>query len=215
MKLEKLRENSLFKGLSQEEFTTIICTKKIQKIKSKVVLITPGQQVDGLYLIVEGKIEIYTYDLSGNKKIVAIFEGGELFGESVALAYKQQSPFFIATIEETQVFQLSNEEIFGDHFPKAILKNLLKLLATKNQFLTHRFECINKGSIEERVYEVLQYYRIHQGTNMVEIPFNKTQLAEYLCVNRSALSRELSKMMDKGIFKNSGKKYFLSEDYFK
>ncbi len=215
MEVKQLRQNNLFSNLTEAEFNHVLDKSEYRKVQAKEIISKPGDKMTKIYILVEGKVEVYSYDLSGNKKMVTIFEEGEMFGESVALGIEKISPFFIETITATTLLSLCYQEVEKERFPYQLIKNLLKIVATKNQFLTHKIECLNKGTIEERVYEVLHYYHVRQKSYQIKLPYSKTQLAEYLCVNRSALSREMAKMENQGIFKSDKREYFLNPEYFK
>ncbi|MFV0380187.1 MAG: Crp/Fnr family transcriptional regulator [Anaerorhabdus sp.] len=208
-----IKDSKLFINISDEEFEEI--NKKIiyKKINKGEIIFNIGSKLSDFYLILDGKVEVCSYDFNGNKKLIGIFNDGELFGESVALGQEKISPFEVSAVKDTDVVIIKQDTILN--LPIAVLYNLVKIVSTKNTFLTHKVECLNKSTVKERLFEVLTYYHLKQQSNTIVIPFNKTQLAEYLCVNRSSLSREIKQMEDDGIIKVKKNKYFLSEKTFK
>lgn len=210
--MKNLSEISLFHHLEASEWQEIDKQLILKEFKKNEVLIRMGDRVQELYIIVEGSIEICSYDMNGNKKLITVLEEGDLFAESVAFDQEAISPFDIMAIQRLKVIQLSRTTILN--FPRQVLANLIGILATKNTFLTHKLECINKNTVKERVYEVLNFYRIKQQSDCFTLPFNKTQLADYLCVNRSSLSREIHLMEKAGIITINRQEYSLNPDYF-
>ncbi|MFV0479962.1 MAG: Crp/Fnr family transcriptional regulator [Anaerorhabdus sp.] len=215
MKKSELIKNALFNSFSEKEFQECINKLKTVQLSANKIIANQGDEVQCFFIILSGKVEVYSYDLRGNKKMVTIFQEGDLFAESVVLGTERMSPFFIETKSGAEVLRISPDEIFNQSYSVKLIGNLIRIIATKNQFLTHKIECLDKNTIEERIYEVLNYYRLKQHSFLVTLPYNKTQLAEYLSVNRSALSRELSNMEKKGIFKSKKNQYSLNPEYFK
>lgn len=210
--MKKLSEIPLFCDLEPRELEVIDKQLLVKQFKKNDVLIRIGDSIQELYIIIAGKLEICSYDLNGNKKLIAVLEEGDLFAESIAFDQDSISPFDIIAIQELKVIQLTRAMILG--FPKQVLANLIGILATKNTFLTHKLECVNKNTVKERLYEVLNFYRIKQQRDVVNLPYNKTQLADYLCVNRSSLSREIHLMEKAGMITVDKQQYTLNRDYF-
>ncbi len=212
--MEKLKKHPLFKGFSEKEFLKFISKLKTISLQEKEIFITPGKKMDHVYMVVSGKMEIYNFDIHGNKKIITILKKGDFFGESKAFGNQKRVPFYVESTEDSIILPLSTHYLMSPEHPSILMYNLIQALAIKNEFLVHKIECLDKTSIEERVFEVLNYHRIEQNSLSVVLPFNKTKLAEYLSVNRSALSREMSSMEKKGIFKCHKNSYRLNPKYF-
>lgn len=210
--MEKLQNIGLFKGVSNDELNFILEKVKIKQYGKNEVLFHIGDSICDFFVILKGNLEICSYDISGNKKLVTVLDEGEMFAESIALGIDSISPFDIIATKELKVLHISKEMMF--EFPMQLLENLIQILSTKNAFLTHKIECLNKNTVKERLYEVLNFYHIKQRTYTIKLPFNKTQLAEYLCVNRSSLSREIHLMEEEGIIKVDKQVYILNKDFF-
>ncbi|MDQ0361888.1 Crp/Fnr family transcriptional regulator [Breznakia pachnodae] len=210
--MERLQDIELFNGVNAQELELISPKVIVKHFKRNEVLFHIGDSIQDVFIILEGNLEICSYDIGGNKKLVTLLEEGEMFAESVALGEDHISPFDIIAMKELKVVYITKEAMF--EFPKKVLENLIRILSTKNTFLTHKLECLNKNTVKERLYEVLNFYHIKQRSHIIKLPFNKTQLAEYLCVNRSSLSREIHLMEKEGIIKANKQEYILNKDYF-
>jgi len=210
--MKRLKDIELFKGISDDEFHAITNNITIKQFKRNEILFHIGEMICDVFVILEGSIEICSYDIGGNKKLVTVLNEKEMFAESVALGKDTISPFDIIATKELEVAYITKEVLLD--FPKGILANLICILSTKNTFLTHKLECLNKITVKERLYEVLNFYHIKQQSHTIKIPFNKTQLAEYLCVNRSSLSREIHLMEREGIIKVNKQEYILNKEFF-
>ncbi|OCN03967.1 hypothetical protein A4S06_04020 [Erysipelotrichaceae bacterium MTC7] len=203
---------SMFVNVDQMIIDTVLQQANHKHFKRNEQIFSIGDHIHDIYVIMEGTMEISSYDMNGNKKLVTVLGEGELFAESVALGKEHITPFEITAKSPLHVIHFSANEVFD--FPKPILKNLLMILSTKNTFLTHKLEILNKTTIRERIFEMLNYYHLKTQSYTITIPFNKTQLAEYLSVNRSSLSRELKAMEQEHIFQMHKKSFVLHPNYF-
>lgn len=201
----KLFENVDNLGLILKQFIK-------EKIDKDTYLYQQGDEILFVYILLKGKIEISKYDISGNKIIVTIIKANEMFAESVALSNNNRTPFNIKAIENCEIIKIEPEKLLKIS-PKIIF-NLMKITSDKNILLAKKISCISQNTIQKRVYEYFKILSIEQGKLMIEVPLNKLQLAAYLCVDRSALSRELKKMETDGFFKQTKHGYGLNVDVF-
>ena len=84
-------------------------------------------------------------------------------------------------------------------FHQRLISNLLKIIATKNMILTRKMSYITHKTIRGRLLAFLEDQAERAKSNIFEIPFNRNELADYLCVDRSAMSRELGRMKKEGL----------------
>lgn len=203
---------SMFSNVDQNIINQLLHQANHKQFARNEQIFSIGDTIHDLYLIVSGTMEISSYDIHGNKKLVTVLGEGELFAESVALGNENITPFEITAKSSLHVIFFSRDDVFD--FPKPILRNLLTILSTKNVFLTHKLEILNKTTIRERIFEMLNFYHLKDKSYTVRIPYNKTQLAEYLSVNRSSLSRELKAMQTENIFLIQKDVFTLNPKYF-
>lgn len=211
--MKQLQNHALFEGLSAMEYQTLTQTFQVKFFSKGEILFRIGEIIDDVYLILQGALEICSYDLHGNKKLVTVLAAQEMFAESIAWRKENRTPFDLIAVKELVVVQISKAAIIQGH--PQVLQNFVTLLATKNTFLTHKIECLNKMTIRERLYEVFTFYGMQQRSAVITLPFNKTQLADYLCVSRSRLSKELHRMEAEGMFTVHKQTYHCNENFFK
>lgn len=179
------------------------------------VIFNEKDLINNIYIIIDGAIEISKYDLSGNKNIVALLSSNDLFAESIVLSSNNISPYAIRTLVKSRIISVdysSFKKLLVNYPVLAI--NMISIMANKNTLLSNKINCISKNTIRERFYELLRYHYIKSNSTTIVLPFTKTQLADFLCVGRSSLSREISKMINENIFTNEKKTYHLNEQYF-
>ena len=212
---QKLDKNPLFKAVKLKDIKKIInCFDEIVLDKDKVIFFEQDI-IKTIYIVIEGFVSISKYDLNGNKSIVTIIEPYDMFAESIALSAQQISPYTVETIKKSKIIAIDVAKFheLTNKIPQ-LATNTIILLATKCTYLTFKIDCLSKRTIRERVFELFKYYHITTNSDKIMLPYNRSQLAEFLCVNRSALTRELSIMEADEIFTYKNKTYYLNSKFF-
>ncbi len=201
----KISDLFLFNGITEDEFT-----QKEQKIylrerrfsKGEVVFGT-GQCVREAGVVLTGGVMIETVDPEGKKSILSRVGNGGIFAETYALCGE---PLMVDAVcsEESLILFVNLDGILKDNPANApwrfkTLKNLLLMSANKNLTLSRRIFCTAPKGIRAKVTAYLKAESIKNDSNSFKIPFNRYQMADYLGVDRSALSKELSAMRDEGL----------------
>jgi CRP/FNR family transcriptional regulator, dissimilatory nitrate respiration regulator len=209
--------NPLFNGLNAEAYEDVISNFTPVKYRKHECIFVQQDRLNYIYIVVDGLVEISRYSVEGVRSIVNLLEDNEMFAESFILAYDEPiSPYYGTCLKDTDLLVID-----VDHFSyicqtyPVIMFNMMRILATENTFLTFKTDCLSKNNIKDRVFELLRYYHIKQSTYQIQLPFNKNQLADFLGVNRSALSREMKKMAAENIFAYADRKYHLNDKMFK
>ena len=163
-----------------------------------------GETVEQMGVVVTGSVHVVQDDVWGNRSIWAQVGPGQVFAETYASLPGEVLNVGVEAVEETQVLFLDVGRVLqvcpgGCPFHSRLLRNLLQVMALKNLNLTRKISHITPRSIRERMLAYLSNEAVRQGTMDFRIPFNRQQLADYLSVDRSALSAELSKMKREGL----------------
>lgn len=212
---DAVKENKLFNGLSCIQIESILKTSKYytKKYKSGAQIINAGKKCSYTGIVISGNVCVQQYDVWGNRNIITKLTVGDMFGESFSFA---NNAVFLVDVEAAD----NCEILFADfnffiktsactEYYKTFLQNLLNVFAQKNIHLTNKINQISHKSIRERVTAYLSAEYIKNEKNEFEIPFNRQQLADYLCVERSALSGELGKMRNDGLILFNKNKFTL------
>lgn len=208
----RLKSNPLFKGMEIKEIKENLSNFEVVDFSKGHTIIHEKDLVNTFYIILEGKVSISKYDLEGNKNIVTFILAYDLFAESIALS-SIISPYTVECVENTTLLclDIATFKKLTMHSDQ-LFNNIIDVLAKKNAFLTFKIDCLSKHTIKERLYELFNYYYLNTNSTKVKLPYNKTQLADFLAVNRSSLTRELSKMQDEGYFEYKDKTYYLNAE---
>lgn len=201
-----LANTLLFKGVSAEELKSMLqCLDGTEKEYSKSeIVFFAGESIDSIGLVLSGSVNIEYDDIWGNKTILGRAEVGQIFGE--AYACRPSEPLMInavasekCTILFLKISRLTTTCQNSCTCHNRLIQNLLNILSLKNLNLSRRSLHITSKSIRGRLLSYLSEQAKERGSASFSIPYNRQQLADYLGVDRSALSNELSKMQQEGL----------------
>ncbi|MFV0396132.1 MAG: Crp/Fnr family transcriptional regulator [Coprobacillaceae bacterium] len=198
----------LFQGMQDHELESIFqCLESYEKTYGKQEMIARhGQIITTIGIVLSGSLHIVKDDFWGNRTIITEISKGEIFAEAYACSFNEPLEIAIIANEKTTVLHLHVEYIFKTckkqcTFHYRLLENLLSTLATKNLLLTRKMEHITKRTTRDKLLSYLSETSIKHGSSTFTIPFNRQQLADFLSVDRSAMSKELGKMQKENIIK--------------
>lgn len=214
MQAERIPDSELFEGITKEEAEGMLkCLMAVEKQYQKgEILFHAGEKARVMGFVLEGSVDIVRDDYWGNRQVIGTAVPGDLFGESYACMPEEMFMVSVEAREDCRVLFLEVNKILtvcssACEFHSRLIHNLLYILARKNLMLTRKIDHMGKRSIREKVMSYLSYQAESKNSSEFVIPFNRQQFADYLAVDRSALSAELSRMQKDGIIEYE-KNYF-------
>ena len=214
MDLNFLQSTLLFQGSSTEEIGAMLkCLgTKEQSFSRGTVILHAGDTVRSIGLVLAGRVQIENDDLWGNKSVLDSVGPGQVFAETYACIPGEPMMVSAVAAENCDILFLNVSRVLTS-CPSAcshhsrLVQNLLLLSARKNLNLSRRIFHTSPKSIRGRLLSYLSFQAaVHQSREFT-IPFNRQQLADYLSVDRSAMSAELGRMRDEGILETE-RNYF-------
>ncbi len=166
-------------------------------------------------IILNGYIEIIRNDYSGNKTIIEELFDGDIFGTMISSLKNHE--FDIITKEETTIIlidynQIINFKMNNKGYYNTFIKNLLQIIVNKTEEKNERIEILTKKTIRNKLLEYFNITSKKNGSRNIYIPFSYTTLANYLAIDRSAMSRELKYLKEEGLIETKGKRITLLYD---
>ncbi|OFV69342.1 Crp/Fnr family transcriptional regulator [Acetobacterium wieringae] len=203
--IEVLRKVKLFDGIDENLEAMLQCLGGEVKTydRGEIILLT-GQPVPAVGVILSGEVQVIQEDYYGNRSILTELSPSHIFGEAFASAGVKESPVTVLAKTNASVMFLGIERIINTCpnsciFHNQLIENLLKILARKNILLSNKNQLLSRRTIQDKVLSYLSLQAEKKGNLAFEIPFSRNELADFLCVDRSALSRVLSKLQKEGI----------------
>ena len=200
-----LKNSALFYGLSEEEINKALKYSKMGICGYK----------KGTYVFNSGDV---IKNIGGNRSIIAVVREGDIFGEVYACIKNGQSDVSVSTIKDSKILMVNVEFILSgerdvDGLSGVIERNLVSILAQKAYILNKKISHITKRTTREKLMSYLSETARDSGSGKFKIPFNRQELADYLCVDRSAMSNELSKMRKEGIIEYNKNYFEITDNY--
>ncbi len=186
--------------------------------EKNAVIFHTGQMTEEIGVVVNGCIHIENIDLLGNKSILSDISAGQVFAETYAFCEEPLMVDVVAAADSTILFLNVKKMLLPQynsyHWQTTMRNNLLISAMHKNLILSQRIFCTTSKTIRGRILTYLSAQALKQNNaRSFEIPFDRQQLADYLNVDRSALSKELGKMQEEGII-TFRKNFFTIHDFF-
>lgn len=201
-----LQNNAIFRNFTErewEQFESLHLTKKKSYRKGEI-LFSMGENTNEIGIIIEGSIVIENNDILGNSTILNKLETGDVFAETYAIT---GTPMMVDVVAaqacKIVFFNVGNllENTKNSSLAQKITRNLLFISMQKNLVLSSRIFCTSPKTIRERLAIFFSEQVTRTGSTSFDIPFNRQQMADYLNLDRSALSKELGKMQEEGLIR--------------
>ena len=163
-----------------------------------------GQSVHSFGIVLSGEIQVVQDDYYGNRSILAKITAGNLFAEAFACAKIDSLPVDVVTTGKSDLLLIDCRRLASPcakacGFHSRLIENMLNIVAAKNISLTRKIEFTSKRTTREKLLAYLSAEAKKVGGSRFNIPFDRQELADYLCVERSAMSAALSKLRNEGV----------------
>lgn len=202
--IENIKDNPLFNNIEQSDIPALLgCLSSVNKSYSKgEIVFNTGDEINSIGLILSGAVRVIQDDENGDRSIIAEIPFGQLFAEALVCSGVKFYPVTVEAVEKTEILYLNYKKLITTCnnscvFHSKLVENMLRLLAIRNITLNQKIDILSKRTTQEKILCYLKYES--KGANKFTIPFNREALANYLCVDRSAMSNELSKMQKEGL----------------
>ena len=200
MDLQDLENTELFRGASRVEMEEMLrcLDTEIRRYRKGETILRMGDRTRRLGLVLSGGVTLENDDAWGKRTVLGHVGEGEVFAETYACLPDQPLMVNAVAAAETRVLFLDVGRLFsgqpGCVHQRVLVRNLLNITARKNLALSRRSFYTSSRTIRERLLSYLSDQAVLQGSDRFSIPFDRQGLADYLGVDRSALSNELSKL---------------------
>ena len=198
----------LFENVQNHEVLELL---KCIGIKTKVFrknshILKAGSKIDYLAVILGGNAIMCKTDSYGKQTIIEKLKMNDIFGHNIVCCGIDRSPVDVIAENECEVLFLPFEKVVTPceklcPYHLQLIKNVMKMISKRNSLLNDKIDIIGQKTTRDKILALLETYR--NGQKVFSIPYSREEMAKFLCVDRSAMSRELCKMRDEGILKFS------------
>ena len=211
-----LTKTKLFVGANEVEISAMLsCLQaRVQTYKKGEYVFQQGEKLDTITVLVEGCRHIQRDDYWGNRSIMNVIGVGEMFGEAYVTPESGALLNDVIAVEDSIVLFFDVKRTLSTctsacRFHAMVVQNLFFAISEKNLKLVQKLGHMAKRSTREKLMSYLSEEAKKQNSATFEIPFNRQQLADFLSVDRSAMSNELCKMRDAGLLTFEKKRFTL------
>lgn len=204
--MELLKGTQLFYGVSETEITAMLnCLQaRVLTFKKGEYVFREGERMDKITVLVSGKLLVQQDDFWGNRSIVNVIRIGEMFGEAYVAPESGAILNDVVAEENSTVISFDVRRILtvcstACRFHSMVVQNLFFAISEKNRKLVQKIGHMSKRSTRAKLLSYLSEEAKRHNNRHFTIPFNRQQLADFLCVDRSAMSNELCKMREEGL----------------
>lgn len=198
--------SSLFDGIDRENRGAMLdCIGyHIGTFRKGDIVAFEEENIRHIGIVLSGAVDMIKEDLWGNKTMLVRVRQNEVFGETFACGSDNLSMVTFQVSEAARILFLPFDRVMHSctmacQFHHRLIENMVHIIADKNRDLMRKIEVVSKRTIREKLLAYLSIQAQIQGTRYFRIPLGRVELAEYLCVDRSALTRELAKMKEDGL----------------
>ena len=214
--IEILKRTQLFSGVSDTEISAMLnCLQaKLLTFQKGDYVFREGERIDNITVLVKGKLLVQHDDFWGNRNIVNVIRVGEMFGEAYVAPESGSLLNDVIAEEDSSLIFFDVRRILtvcstACRFHSMVIQNLFFAISEKNRKLVQKIGHMSKRSTRAKLLSYLSEEAKRQNSSHFTIPFTRQQLADFLCVDRSAMSNELCKMRDEGLLQFAKNQFIL------
>jgi CRP-like cAMP-binding protein len=204
--LLKLSHTTLFSGLAPGDISALLECLGARRVRyaKDALIITEGELVTEFGVMLSGRGRSIIWDASDKLFTITHLSEGSEIGAMLAASPGHESPVSVQTTEDCEVLLIPYDRLVArckSACPRheALLRNYIAIVAEKGLFLHERMSCLVKPSVRDKIMTYLQRVSRERQSRTFDIPLDRKAMSEYLNVERSALSRELSSMKRDGL----------------
>ena len=196
----------LFDGIGAEDRKSVLSCigYHVGTFQKGDIVAFEEERIRHVGIVLSGAVDMVKEDVWGNRTMLIRTRKDELFGETFACGDDPLSVVTFVVSEDAKILFLSFDRAMHSctmacHFHHRLMENMVRIIANKNRDLMRKVEVVSKRTIREKLLTYLSIQAQLQKSRYVQLPLGRVELAEYLCVDRSALTRELVKMKEDGL----------------
>lgn len=204
--IAKNLQSPLFEGIAPADRATMLrCIGgRVAAYQKGEIIAFEEENIRCVGILLRGTVDMIKEDIWGNRTLLVRMKKDELFGETFACGQDNRTAVSFVVSQDAEILFLpfhkvlhtcSNRCAFHQH----LVENMVRVIAGKNRDLMRKVELVSKKTLREKIFAYLSFQAQSQESRYFEIPLGRVELADYLCADRSALTRELARMKEDGL----------------
>ena len=207
--MEIIKTCPLFRDITDDDLGSMLTClgAKSECFDKRYTIIAEGSPAKYIGIVLSGSVSVEQTDIYGNRSILSVAGSSHIFGEAFACADVDAVPVSVVANEDSLIMFINIERILvtcsnNCPFHNKLIRNLMHDLAQKTLMFHRKIDVISRRTTREKLLSYLNYEARRQSSGSFDIPFDRQGLADYLEVDRSGLSLEISKLRKEGILES-------------
>lgn len=207
--LEQLKQCKLFHNISTDGIRTILSNNNfnIKNYNKNNIIVQQHDSLQSLGIILKGTVQIIREDVDGQISIIDHLYTNDFIGCAIVFSDNNVSPITVHSIDDVEILYLSIDNTICN-YNSTFLYNIINFLSNQNQHLTYKIDILSKRTVRDKFLTYLQYETNRVNSRTITLN-NKSTVADFLCVDRTALFRTIKKLEEDKIISVTGKKVTL------
>ena len=204
--LPELMECTLFESIPENELLSLLSCLNAQIVRfpKGSIIFHQGQPARNIGVVLKGSVQILGGDVHGTPTLLTTVQKGDIFGETLACANIEAIPVNVTAVSDSLIMLLDHNSVIvgcgrNCNAHMQLIKSLLRSTTQKNLHLTEKLEILSHRTTRAKLLAYLRLQQKHAGSITFSIPMDRQALADYLTVERSAMSTELNKLKKEGL----------------
>lgn len=204
---------SAFYGLSEENKAKLMSCMEAEtkKYKASEILLNFSERLSGVAIITKGKAHLSCIDMEGNERILEYYEENDVFGEMFYMPVKSMV-YYVTADKDCEIIFINYANIIkrcenACIYHTQLVNNLFRILAERIKQYNLHISLLGQKTLRKKLTAYLEYRSELSGSSTFTIPMSVSELASYLCCDRSALMREITNMKKDNIIASKGRKF--------
>lgn len=203
-----LQKCPLFDGIGRRDMGPMLAClgASVKFYPKKRTVIRPGRPAKYIGVVLKGRVQIEQVDYSGRRSIMGVCRPGDIFAESFACAGLAAMPVSVLAAEDSLIMPVDSMRAINTcdsscDFHRRLVYNLMKILAAKNLKFHQKLDILSRRTTRDKLLAYLSYMAAEAGADSFYIPYSRQELADYLEVDRSGLSVQISRLEKEGVIR--------------
>ena len=217
---EILSRTPLFSTISRDDLPSMLAclSAKTTAIDKGTSVFLEGDPANHVGIVLSGAVQVVRDDYYGNRSVLTVAEPGDLFAEVFACAGLDTMPVSVIAVKDSRIMLLDCKKVLtvcsnACPFHTQLVNNLLRVVAQKNLALNRKIQVMSHRTTKEKIMAYLLEQAKRQNSAQFTIPYDRQALADYLGVERSAMSTEIGKLKKAGILDCKGSWFHIKKSY--
>lgn len=211
-----MTNSKIWNGITNEDYNKMMqCFSPVTKSYKKGSTVCDyGEKTNFVGIVESGNVSVVRLDINGNNTILEELSEGDIFGEVISFSGVGDDSVFVIAQSNCKIMFINYNHITkrcsnACTHHSLLVQNMFSLISKRALFLSERVEILSRRTTREKLLSYFNIYSCKAKSKAFKLPYSLSELADYICVDRSAMMRELKKLKEENIIDSQGRNIFI------